>query len=216
MSNKMIAITVGIIILLLFLMMSGKRNNMLEHLTETPTTSLTDIDVEALQNLSSMYNSETETVSLNNATIAGDLTVAGKTSSKYYTFPGNYTPSTTDNTIYQADNYLHVYGKNGTSIGNLTGHLTHNGSTDRTTAGEFFANKYLIGKTTTTGADAIAKLSSAGANGIIYNSSTGNGIAFRTNKKYNHFIGTDENTDNSYVSIYQNHADYTVGGQGSV
>ncbi len=212
----MIAITVGIIILLLFLMMSGKRNNMLEHLTETPTTSLTDIDVEALQNLSSMYNSETETISLNNATIAGDLTVAGKTSSKYYTFPGNYTPTTTDNTIYQADDYLHVYGKNGTSIGNLTGHLTHNASTDRTTAGEFFANKYLIGKTTTTGTDAIAKLSSAGANGIIYNSSTGNGIAFRTNKKYNHFIGTDDNSGNAYVSFYQNHADYTVGGQGDI
>ena len=103
MSNKMIAIIVGII-LLLFFMISGKRNNMLEHLTDTPTTSLTSIDVEALQNLSSMYNSATGTVSLNNATIAGDLNVTGKTNigsdlnvtgktlSKYYSFNANYMP----------------------------------------------------------------------------------------------------------------------------
>jgi hypothetical protein len=132
MSNKMIAITVGIIILLLFLMMSGKRNNMLEHLSETPTTSLTDIDVEALQNLSSMYNIETDTVSLNNATIAGDLTVAGTTKSNFYGFNGDYTGPESGDTVglYKKNWAINLYNKDTASVN--VGNFSNRASVDST------------------------------------------------------------------------------------
>ena len=86
MSIQMIAVIFGIIILLVFVIMSSQsKDPMLEHIT-TPTTSLTDIDIEALQNISSMYNSTTGTLTVGNITATGDiacthLTTTGKVTS---------------------------------------------------------------------------------------------------------------------------------------
>ena len=53
------------------------RKTTCEHMETGSSTSLTDIDIEALQNLSSMYNTSTDTVTVTNLQATGDVTVTG-------------------------------------------------------------------------------------------------------------------------------------------
>ena len=204
MSNKMIAITVGIIILLLFLMMSSKRNNMLEHSTVTPTTSLTDIDIEALQNLSSMYNSATGTVALNNATIAGDLTVAGNTTSNFYGFNGDYKGTESGSTVglYQKGSNINLYNKDTSSVnvGNYSKRASFD-STGRVKSNYMRSNAFIVDSDTTMSradTEALVKtdLTTGKAAGVIYASAANNMVikvgSHRYDGKYNSTAYTDK------------------------
>ena len=95
------------------------KNRVYEHYTgDESNTSLTDIDVEALQNLSSMYNNDTGTLTINNLKISGDLnvggttTVSGPTYSKHYAFSGSYDSRSDvpdDTAIYEYNNRVNEF-----------------------------------------------------------------------------------------------------------
>ena len=104
MNIQMIAVIFGIIILLVFVVMSSQNKDpLLEHIT-TPTTSLTDIDIEALKSIASMYNTTTETLTVDNIAATGDITsvnatTTGKMSSSNFVgdrYIINYGTSTPD------------------------------------------------------------------------------------------------------------------------
>jgi hypothetical protein len=92
MNYKIIAIVIFAIIFI-FAVMSCQGKKTFEYLSDTDTgnattlpatdtgnvTTLPDIDIEALQNLSSMYNSDTGTLNVKNIVATGDVTIGGNT-----------------------------------------------------------------------------------------------------------------------------------------
>ena len=154
--------------------------------TET-TTSLTDIDIEALQNLSSMYNSGTVTVP--NIKVTGDIDITGGIKA----------------------NTLDVTSGINTNTLDVTSDLNVSGTTK--TSGATYSKYYVVNNTAYDYSflSSLGKLLSNGtAAGIIYPSDTGKlGIKLKDHL----YITTYSNSD--MIDIYGDTVDYYPNTKGS-
>ena len=165
--------------------------------TET-TTSLTDIDIEALQNLSSMYNSGTVTVP--NIKVTGDIDITG-----------GIKANTLDVTSGINTNTLDVTSGINTNTLDVTSDLNVSGTTK--TSGATYSKYYVVNNTAYDYSflSSLGKLLSNGtAAGIIYPSDTGKlGIKLKDHL----YITTYSNSD--MIDIYGDTVDYYPNTKGS-
>lgn len=184
-------------------------------------TSLTDIDVEALQNLSSMYNNDTGTLTVTNLkvngevkaeggmTVSGDLnvdgtsTVSGPTYSKHYGFTGAYNsrsdvPDTT--AIYKYSNRVNVIGADGAYIGSSDNPTSIGGGMVHTD--DFLGKTYRVSGITS--GSTASDILNGGVGGIMY--STGNDQVTLRGKNY--IYTTTNNNGTGYAKHYGRNVSY--------
>jgi len=177
-----------IIILVIFsLIILLKKQKKYEFMETETTTSLTDIDIEALQNLSSMYNSGTVTVP--NIKVTGDIDITGGIKA----------------------NTLDVTSGINTNTLDVTSDLNVSGTTK--TSGATYSKYYVVNNTAYDYSflSSLGKLLSNGtAAGIIYPSDTGKlGIKLKDHL----YITTYSNSD--MIDIYGDTVDYYPNTKGS-
>ena len=205
MDNKIIItfIILGFFVILVSMILM--KPNIREYMSsDSSDTSLTDIDIEALQNLSSMYNSSTQTLNVtniaatgtatvNDLAVTGNATTTGTTTVNDLAVTGNATTSGT------------------TTVNNLavTGNATVSGTTK--TTGGTFSEYYVINAKDTSMTElqefgSMLSGTSPSATGIIYSSSKGKlGM-----KVGSHYYMTTLGSNNM-IDFYDNTVNYYVG-----
>jgi hypothetical protein len=122
-----------LVICIIVFMTAIYRKTTCEHMETGSSTSLTDIDIEALQNLSSMYNTSTDTVTVTNLQATGDVTVTGNAKVSGILAVNEIDPASD----------LNVGGNlNVTGTGTITGDLNVSGTTK--TTGPTYSKYYVI------------------------------------------------------------------------
>ena len=177
MNKQIIVLVIFILMIILIFETRKKTYEFMDTATETDTvtdavTSLTDIDIEALQNLSSMYNSGTVTVTnikaTGNVDITGDLSV------------GNV-PGTLNVNKINITSDLDVGGNlNVTGIGNINSDFNVSGTTK--TTGPTYSKYYVINSKNSSTSDiseinSLVTPNSSGArtaSGVIYSNAKAN------------------------------------------
>jgi hypothetical protein len=200
-----------LVICIIVFMTAIYRKTTCEHMETESTTSLTDIDIEALQNLSSMYNTSTDTVTVTNLQVTGDVTVTGNT-----TITGDLAVNKINPT-----SDLNVGGNlNVTGTGTITGDFNVSGTTK--TTGPTYSKYYVINSRDSTPEDlteiyALVTPNSSGnrtASGVIYSNKKAN-LGIKTGA---HLYLTTYN-NNGYIDIYGGEGDvsyYSKGGGSSI